>query len=432
MDSQPGPSTINGSSEEEPLSLDEYERYGRQMIMPDFGLPGQLRLKNAKVAVIGAGGLGCPTLQYLAGAGVGTIAIFDHDDVGLSNLHRQILHTTDRVGMNKADSACSALKALNPKINLIPHAVPITPSTALTHLRPYSIIVDCTDRPLTRYLLNDAAVRLSVPLVSGAAISSAGQWAVYGGSTRSGKRRACYRCIWPSVLAGSGGNGRCEEQGVWGVVTGLVGVGMAGEVIKLIVGRDDPEPLLHLHHLCSSPLIRTIRLKPPSAKCIVCGPTPTISDDLDQFEYESFCAGAMGEGDETGEETGLAEGEAEERVSAKEFSDILERAGTTGVMIVDTRPPVEFGICSLPGSTNIPLPAILKDPTCISPAAETIFICKRGNDSQLAAKALRRALCPVQGDAYGPGQDGTSVKVRDVRGGLLAWSRDVDPLFPIY
>ncbi|WWD07897.1 hypothetical protein V865_006004 [Kwoniella europaea PYCC6329] len=398
--------------EEVPLSLDEYIRYGRQMIMPGFGLPAQLRLKNAKVAVVGAGGLGCPTLQYLAASGVGTIAIFDHDTVSLSNLHRQILHTTDRVGMNKAESACITLSANNPSVNLIPHPVPITPSTAISLLQPYSILVDCTDRPLTRYLLSDASVRLGMTLVSGAAISSAGQWAVYGGSTRAGKRRACYRCIWPSVLPGSGG--KCEEEGVWGVVTGLVGTGMAGEVIKLITGKEDQEPLLHLHHLCSNPLIRTIRMKGPSPKCIACGPSATITDDLDVYGYESFCAGAMGP--EVDEETGLVEGREGERINVKELSVLL--SSDSQISLVDTRPPVEYGICSLPGSINIPLPSILKDTSSIPPTDEVIFLCRRGNDSQIAAEALRK----ISGEK----------RIRDVKGGLRAWSREIDPEFPVY
>ncbi|OWZ78520.1 adenylyltransferase and sulfurtransferase [Cryptococcus neoformans Bt85] len=397
-----------------PLEPEEYERYGRQMIMPDFGLPGQVNLKNAKVAVVGAGGLGCPVLQYLVGAGVGTIGIIDHDTVSMSNLHRQILHTTDRIGLNKAESACQTLRALNNKVNLIPHPVPVTPSTALDLLRPYSIILDCTDRPLTRYLLSDAAVRLDVPLVSGAAISSAGQWAVYGGKTKSGKRRACYRCIWPSILPGSVGT--CEEQGVWGVVTGMIGVGMAGEAIKLIVGKEDPEPLLHLHHLGSNPLIRTIRIKPPSAKCITCGPDATITDDLDVFGYESFCAG----GAETNDETGLVTGQSGHRISVQELDDLLQ-FDKSKVTVIDTRPQVEFGICSVPGSINMPLPTILSSPNGIQLTPDIVFICRRGNDSQIAAAALRKAL-----DAKG------DVRVRDVRGGLKAWGREVDLNFPVY
>ncbi|WWC67725.1 uncharacterized protein I206_101637 [Kwoniella pini CBS 10737] len=403
--------------EEVPLALEEYIRYGRQMIMPGFGLPAQLKLKNAKVAVVGAGGLGCPTLQYLASMGVGTIGIFDHDEVSLSNLHRQILHTTDRVGMNKAESACMTLSANNPSVTLIPNPVPITPSTALSLLKPYSILVDCTDRPLTRYLLSDASVRLDIPLVSGAAISSAGQWAVYGGTTVIGKRRACYRCVWPSVLPGSGG--KCEEEGVWAVVTGLVGTGMAGEVIKLIINKEDLEPLLHLHHLCSNPLIRTIRMKGPSPKCIACGPNATITDDLDVYGYESFCSGAMGP--DVDDESGLVDGAEGDRINVKELAVLLDRKDpSTNISLIDTRPPVEFGICSLPGSINIPLPTILKDPSSLPPSQDIVFLCRRGNDSQIAAESLRR----IKQDA--------GIKVRDVKGGLRAWSRDIDPKFPVY
>ncbi|WWC59229.1 uncharacterized protein I303_101779 [Kwoniella dejecticola CBS 10117] len=413
------------SVEEVPLSLDEYVRYGRQMIMPGFGLPAQLKLKNAKVAVAGAGGLGCPTLQYLASMGVGTIGIFDHDEVSLSNLHRQILHTTERVGMNKAESACITVSANNPSVTLIPHPVPITPSTALNLLKPYSVLVDCTDRPLTRYLFSDASVRLGIPLVSGAAISSAGQWAVYGGTTKAGKRRACYRCVWPSVLPGSGG--KCEEEGVWAVVTGLVGTGMAGEVIKLIIGKEDPEPLLHLHHLCSNPLIRTIRMKGPSPKCIACGPDASITDNLDIYGYESFCAGAMVP--DVDDESGLVDGVEGERLSVKELADLLNTDSALGskIHLVDTRPPVEFGICSLPGSINIPLPTILKDPSSLpmSEDQDIVFLCRRGNDSQIAAYALRKVRKEGQ-------DDGMRVRVRDVKGGLRAWSRDIDPEFPVY
>ncbi|ODN75422.1 hypothetical protein L202_06574 [Cryptococcus amylolentus CBS 6039] len=402
-----------------PLDPEEYQRYGRQMIMPGFGLPSQVALKNAKVAVVGAGGLGCPVLQYLAGSGVGTIGIFDHDTVSLSNLHRQILHTTDRAGMNKSESACLALRALNTKINLIPNPVPITPSTALDLLRPYTILLDCTDRPLTRYLLSDAAIRLDIPLVSGAAISSAGQWAVYGGMRKNGAKRACYRCIWPSVLAGSGGNGRCEELGVWPVVTGMIGVGMAGEAIKLILAKEDPEPLLHLHHLGSNPLIRSIRMKGPSPKCIACGPDATITDDLEAFGYDAFCSG----GDtspETTDETGLVDGHAGMRLSVKELDLMLQQAPDK-TFLIDTRPPVEFGICSVPGSKNIPLATILSDPSSIPISSETVFICRRGNDSQIAAAALRKAI-----------PNSETIRIRDVRGGLKSWGKEIDINFPIY
>ena len=182
--------------------------------------------------------------------------MIDHDAVSVSNLHRQVLHTTDRVGMNKAQSAARAMHrsvpqcverltrilmedSLNPHVIVHAHTEPITPENALSLLSSHDLLVDCTDRPMTRYLLSDAAVQLGIPLVSGAAISSAGQWAVYGGKTSKGKgkQRACYRCLWPT-LVNAGGNDRCEELGVYGMVTGMVGVGMASEVIKVLIGND--------------------------------------------------------------------------------------------------------------------------------------------------------------------------------------------------
>ncbi|KAI9635364.1 putative activating enzyme URM1 [Dioszegia hungarica] len=414
------------SSPHRPLKLEEYERYGRQMILPGWGLPGQLKLKAARIAVVGAGGLGCPVLQYLAGAGVGTIDIFDHDTVSASNLHRQVLHTTERVGMNKAESAAAAMTALNPFITPHPHSEPITPNNALALLRAAEIIVDCTDRPLTRYLLSDASVRLGVPLVSGAAISSAGQWAVYDDK---GKRRACYRCIWPQIIPGS--SGRCEDVGVWGVVTGMAGTGMAGEVIKLILGNEDQQPLLHLLHLGQNPLIRTIRLKPPSPKCIACGPNATITDDLDAVGYEAFCGGV-----EVDEETGMEVGDGEGRISVQELRDLMR--SDQGVLVVDTRPEIEYEICSIPSTQNIPLAHLLARPLehlSASSSSRIVFICKQGNDSRVAAAALRKALQGEGVHEMGTGhtqahQDLTSV--RDVRGGLRAWSKHIDPTFPLY
>jgi len=134
---------------------------------------------------------------------------------------------------------CELTDSLNPHVNVITHGLPIDQSHAITLLRPHDLVIDCTDRPMTRYLLSDAAVTLNLPLVSGAAISSAGQWAVYGGTNSKGKRRACYRCLWPKMVE-AGGNDRCEELGVYGVVTGMIGTGMASEVIKVLLGRDGP------------------------------------------------------------------------------------------------------------------------------------------------------------------------------------------------
>lgn len=248
--------------------------------------------------------------------------------------------------------------------------MPITSSNALDLLRPCHIVVDCTDRPATRYLLNDAAVRLNIPLVSGAAITNSGQWAVHGGLDGKGKQRACYRCLWPAVLPGS--SGKCEELGVWGFVTGMVGVGMASEVIKVILGNQgrspcvylgqtdgaDPDPLLHLVHFGGNPLVRSIRMRPPSVKCIACGPNASITDDLEAIDYDEFCHGITDEPDVS---SGLAAGDPEHRISAKvsfgserslTLQDLAEIMRNDNVALIDTRSPTEFEICSIPGSSS--------------------------------------------------------------------------------
>ncbi|KLT44118.1 hypothetical protein CC85DRAFT_31040 [Cutaneotrichosporon oleaginosum] len=377
-----------------PLSLEEYARYGRQMIMPEWGLGGQLAVRNARVAVVGAGGLGCPVLQYIVGAGVGEVTVIDHDTVSASNLHRQVLHTTERVGMNKALSACIALKAINPHPSLDPVAEPITPTNAITLLRDHDLVLDCTDRPYTRYLINDACVRLSLPLVSGAALGAAGQWAVYGGSPE-GTKRACYRCLWPKP----GPSSRCDEAGVWGPVTGMVGSGMAAEALRLLTSNGGGKVALHILHMGGSPMVRTVGMRPASAKCVACGPSATLTDNLESEDYAALC----------GETAPLPE------VDRLTVQDLRAVASLPEVVVVDTRPPHEYRICSLPNTANIPLASVLASPESV-PSGRAIFLCRRGNDSQLAAAALRQL-----------GRDAT-----DVRGGLVAWSREIDPRFPLY
>ncbi|BEI88346.1 uncharacterized protein CcaverHIS019_0110640 [Cutaneotrichosporon cavernicola] len=378
-----------------PLSLDEYARYGRQMIMPEWGLDGQLAVRKARVAVVGAGGLGCPALQYIIGAGVGEVTIIDHDTVSASNLHRQVLHTTERVGMNKTLSACIALKAINPHPTLNPVTEPLTPANALTILRDHDLVLDCTDRPYTRYLINDACVRLSLPLVSGAALGAAGQWAVYGGSYDDTKR-ACYRCLWPKP----GPSGRCDEAGVWGPVTGMVGSGMAAEALRLLASGGGGKGSLHILHLGGSPMVRTVGMRPRSAKCVACGPNATVTDDLDSHDYVALC----------GETPAVPE--VPDRMSV---GDLRAVVGSPEVVVIDTRPPHEYGICSLPHTMNIPLASILASRADVPPG-RAIFLCRRGNDSQVAAAAFRQS-----------GREAT-----DVRGGLVAWSHEIDPHFPLY
>ncbi|KAJ9095635.1 hypothetical protein QFC21_005507 [Naganishia friedmannii] len=373
------------------LTLEEYKRYGRQMILEGFGLPGQLKLKKARVAVIGAGGLGCPALQYLAGAGVG---IFDFDRVESSNLHRQVLHNTERVGWYKAESAKLALEALNPHVEIIAHIQPILPSNAISLLGSYSLILDCTDRPTTRYLMSDAAVRLGIVLVSGAAISMGGQWSVYGGHHRAGIPLPRTERTQATVV--------------------------------------DEEPRLNLLSLApSSTPYRSVKTRGPSIKCVACGPNATVTDDLDNVPYEAFC-GLAGVPEE--EETRGGGQVARIRVKALQEA-LVSNEGAKSVLI-DTRQETEYGICSLPESNNVPMETFIKDPiknvqsllegSEDTAGANIYFLCRRGNDSLVSALALRKAL-----QAADP-ENSRNWQIKDVIGGVRAWSKEVDPLFPVY
>ncbi|KAG8904084.1 Urmylation protein, partial [Tulasnella sp. 403] len=215
-----------------PLPLNDYRRYGRQMILDGFDHPvvkGQLKLRKASVLVVGAGGLGCPAIQYLSAAGVGTIGIVDNDVVELSNLQRQVLHCDATVGMQKTDSAKLAAERIQPNIRVVTHTCSLTKANAKDILSAYDIILDCTDNLPTRYLLSDTAVRLNKPLVSGAALKFDGQLCVYN----LGPDGPCYRCIFPKPPPREG-EGTCEEVGVLGAVTGVIGTLQALEAVKII------------------------------------------------------------------------------------------------------------------------------------------------------------------------------------------------------
>jgi len=213
------------------LHLDDYRRYGRQMILDGFGLPGQLSLQRSSVVVVGAGGLGCPTLQFLAAAGVGRIGIIDHDVVEVSNLQRQILHKEKTVGLHKAISAAQAIKDLNHRIDVITITDALSSSNAVELLSSYDVILDCTDNSPTRYLLSDTAVCLGKPLVSGAAQKFDGQLCTYN----LGEDGPCYRCLFPKPPSKEN-TGTCAETGILGVVTGIIGNMQALETIKIITG----------------------------------------------------------------------------------------------------------------------------------------------------------------------------------------------------
>ncbi|KAF8622564.1 hypothetical protein AX15_006912 [Amanita polypyramis BW_CC] len=295
------------------LKLQEYQLYGRQMILNGFGLQGQLKLRQASVVVVGAGGLGCPALQYVAAAGIGKVAIVDHDIVELSNLQRQILHSEETIGWNKARSAAHALSRQYPRLQIDVHEFAVKADNAIKLLEPYDIVLDCTDNVATRYLLSDTSVLLDKPLVSGAAQKYDGQLCTYN----LGLTGPCYRCLFPKPpsprLSGS-----CEETGILGAVTGIVGNLQALETIKILIGLHDMKPTLVLFSALNQPLIRTVKLRARKDSCIACGGAKA-SKLLNDIDYIQFCGGDR----PNWEMRGLQPSRSQERMTAKGGSILI-------------------------------------------------------------------------------------------------------------
>lgn len=389
---------------------DDYQRYGRQMILDGFGLEGQLKLQNSSVVVVGAGGLGCPALQYLAAAGVGRLGIIDHDTVELSNLQRQILHSDKTIGSPKAVSAAQAIAALNPHVNIDVYPTALDSSNALSILAPYDVILDCTDNAPTRYLLSDSAVRLKKPLVSGAAQKFDGQLCIYN----LGDDGPCYRCIFPKPPAPEMA-GSCEETGILGAVTGIIGNLQALEAIKLITGLHDGKASLLLFSALSVPSFRTVKLRSRKPTCAACGIEDQKIGTIEETDYVAFCGGAR----PNWLERGLEVGRAESRIYVKELKSVFE--SNINHTIIDVRPRTEFGICRLPRSMSVPLNILLANPAPHLPSdksCQVFVLCRLGNDSQIAADAIRAI--------------DSNLIVKDVVGGLRAWSNEIDPTFPVY
>jgi molybdopterin/thiamine biosynthesis adenylyltransferase/rhodanese-related sulfurtransferase len=271
----------------EGMTAEQRERYSRHTLLPEVGVPGQLKMLDAKVLLIGAGGLGSPTALYLAAAGIGTIGLVDDDAVDASNLQRQVIHTTDRVGMAKTSSAKLTIEALNPDVEVVEHNLRLDAGNVLELLEPYDVIVDGADNFPTRYLLNDASVRLRKPVASASILSFDGQI-----STFVPYEGPCYRCLYPSPpppeLAPS-----CSAAGVLGVMAGVVGLLQANEVIKLVTGIG--EPLIGRLLLYEALGTRFTELKVRrDPECPICGENaPEIAEaDLGKFpDYEAFCRG---------------------------------------------------------------------------------------------------------------------------------------------
>jgi len=380
----------------EELSHDEVKRYSRHLIMPEVGMEGQKKLKKASVLCVGAGGLGSPLAFYLTAAGVGRLGIVDFDVVDFSNLQRQILHTTNDVGRPKLESAQEKLEALNPNVKVEPYEERLSSENALQLFEKYDIIVDGTDNFPTRYLVNDACVLTGKPNVYGSIFRFEGQASVF--ATSEGP---CYRCLYPEPPP-PGLVPSCAEGGVLGILPGLVGLVQATEVIKLILEKGTSLVGRLLLFDALGMKFRELKLK-KDPQCPVCGENATIKALID---YEEFC----GIGPEVEESpTGIDE------VTAKELKEELDQGQDP--YILDVRNPVEYEISRIEGSHLIPLDQLLNRLNELDSARDIVAHCRTGARSAKAIELL---------------QEAGFRKLRNLKGGVLAWADDVDPTMPKY
>ena len=379
------------------LSKEEITRYSRHLIMPEVGMDGQLKLKQAKVLCIGTGGLGAPLGLYLAAAGVGRIGLVDFDKVDLSNLQRQILFDTNDIGRPKIEAATNRLRNLNPDIQIDNFETRLTSENALDILKDYDIVVDGTDNFPTRYLVNDACVILGKPNVYGSIFRFEGQITIFGYPGGP-----CYRCLYPEPPP-PGLVPSCAEGGVLGVLPGIVGAIQAAETLKLIIGKGEPLVGRLLLFDALAMRFRELKLR-KNPECPVCGGHPTITKLID---YEEFC-GIRGE-----ESASPAQAVAPE-IAPRELKARLDRGDD--LFILDVREPHEFQICNL-GGHLIPLGELSRRVNELDSSREIVAHCRSGKRSAEAVEFLRSAGFR---------------KVLNLKGGILAWSDEVDASVPKY
>jgi len=356
------------------LSREHYIRYSRQLILPEVQAGGQQRIFDARVLLVGLGGLGSPQALYLAASGVGTLGLVDGDRVELSNLHRQVIHSTEDIGVSKVESAARRIRALNPDAHVVCHTTRLSSANAMEIIQDYEIVVDCTDNFPTRYLLNDACVLLGKPLVYGAIHRFGGQATVFFPA----RGAPCYRCLFP-VPPPPGAIPSCAQAGVLGIVPGLIGMIQASEVLKLILGKG--EPLLGRLVLCDvmEMSFQEVALR-KDPQCPVCGQSPSIRALID---YEEFCGLRA-----TGEQ---AQGRGfVQSINAVELARRLE-AGQR-LAIVDVREEWEREFYpAFPGAVEIPFSRIESDWTALIPLKDTqiVVCCLFGVKSLEACRLLQ-------------------------------------------
>jgi adenylyltransferase/sulfurtransferase len=378
------------------LSKEEVLRYSRHLIMPEVGTDGQLKLKKAKVLCIGTGGLGAPLGLYLAAAGVGRIGLVDFDTVDFTNLQRQVLFGTSDVGRPKIEAAAEHLRNLNPLIQIDTFETRLTSENALDLFKDYDIIVDGTDNFPTRYLVNDACVLLGKPNVYGSIFRFEGQITIFGAPGGP-----CYRCLYPEPPP-PGLVPSCAEGGVLGVLPGIVGTIQAAETLKLIIGKGDPLIGRLLLFDALGMKFRELKLR-KNPECPVCGEHPTVTKLID---YAEFC-GIRGE-------KAPAAPTTVPEITPRELKARLDRGDD--IYILDVREPHEYQICNI-GGHLIPLGDLSSRVNELDSSREIVAHCRSGKRSAEASEFLRKAGFR---------------KISNLKGGILAWSDEVDPSVPKY
>ncbi len=391
-----GATGVAAPTEPATLSNEEIARYSRHLILPEVGMEGQLKLKTAKVAIIGAGGLGAPLGLYLAAAGIGRVGLVDFDVVDASNLQRQVIHGTKDIGRKKLDSAADRMRDINPNIAIDKFDTGLTSENALEILKEYDLVVDGTDNFPTRYLVNDACVLLGKPNVYGSIFRFEGQATVF-----AYEDGPCYRCLYPEPPP-PGLVPSCAEGGVLGILPGAIGVIQATEAVKIILGIGETLKGRLLLYDALSMRFRELKLR-RDPDCPVCGDHPTVKKLID---YQEFC-GVRPMASET-----VPSGDV---IDANELKGKLDRGDD--FLLLDVREPHEYQIARIPGSRLIPLGELPKHLDELDRNADIVAHCKTGGRSQKAVDLLK---------ANG------FRNVRNMTGGITAWSDKVDPSVPKY
>jgi adenylyltransferase/sulfurtransferase len=388
----------NPSTERIELTHSEFQRYSRQLLLPEVGLQGQERLKASAILIVGAGGLGSPVAIYLAAAGVGRIGLVDHDVVEFNNLQRQIIHGTSRVGERKVLSARDRMLDINPDIEVVVYDEPFTSENAEQIAKPYDLLIDASDNFPTRYLINDLCVLTGKPNVSGSVLRFDGQVSVFWG-----ERGPCYRCLFPDPppanLAPS-----CAEGGVLGLLPGTIGTLQATEAIKLLVGIGTPLIGTLLIYDALDMRFEKVKLK-KNPECKVCSEKPSITQLID---YEAFCG-------VPGEDIKASNAEPDWEIEPPELAKRL--AADEPIHLIDVREPHELQISALPDADSIPLGSMATRMAELDDTEEIVLLCRTGIRST-------RALHILTGAGF--------QKIKNLKGGINAWARQVDPTLPIY